>query len=696
MGLFSKKKKNDIVTAPENVSVPVPDTFEIPQENAVKSSIPEIREAADAAEGTINADAAGFDAAKGAGAPTLSPEQEEANKLREDEAMLNFAINQQQELDKEAGASVKVKERKVFKGDDSMRAMEEKALKKEAGRAGAIIKVILALILAAVLFVVGYNLGRRNVTPGTNPGTPTPVPTGNEEPVVKNRFIINDLNDYVLGLSDGQTAPFAASVETVYGYEHLVFTSGKLKILYRNEYPADEKEVKRVTIDNGRYRCEMDFDFDLTADVKSLLPILGDFGGDGSSELIFIGYSNGFPEKIEIVDANKLFNYGTVDIAGGIESNYKVVFTEDPSLEDEGKRYLMEFTYANTKYVYSVSKDTFVAGEYDSMDVIDYKDGFELKLDGDTISFESTIKTTAEEYLGKLTGSVTKNGLEFKVSGTRFGSFTIPSQAGFGKDNIITPQVAPFTSYVTIIAKGGQRFLLPIYDEITPISIDWANMRVNEDGTFEYVVDGKVQSIMGIDVSHYQGDIDWEKVAAAGVKFVIIRLGYRGYGEGTLEMDRCFKQNIEGALAAGIKVGIYFFSEAINTDEAVEEAEFVLSKIKDYDVQYPIVFDTEDIANVDARANNIVFEERTAIARAFCDTIKEAGYRPMIYANSRFMLTAVDLSQLNDIDRWFAYYGTTSQFPYSFNIFQYSESGKIDGIPNAVDLDISFVDYSKE
>jgi GH25 family lysozyme M1 (1,4-beta-N-acetylmuramidase) len=625
------------------------------------------------------------------------------NSLHEEEAMLNFAINQQQELERdsrEAADNGRGKRsnsvKNVVKTDytDELRA---KNFEKETRRTFGIIKVVTVIVLAAVLFGVAFNLGRRSVKkdpvlPGK--ATPTPSPEITEAP--EHDFAVVDLEDYVSGLNLEELNGFTPSVEDYYGWQYLCFSKGMLKILYRNEYPQGASDYKRIVIDNGNYRTEMKFDYDLTGNVMSLIPHIGSYGGDKSTQLAFVSYRDGFPAAITFIDAERLFNYGKVDIENGLRGLYKVAFTEDPSLENNGKNYQMTFTFSSTDYVYAIPKETFVSGEYDSMDVIDFKEDFVLEFKDDGITFSSYVKTVDGDYLGRMNGTFSKSNLDFRLSGTRYGSFAISSEAGFGVDKVITPRKAPFSEYVTIIAKSGQRFYLAILDTITPIAVNWDNMVVNEDGTYEYVVDGVTKSIMGIDVSAYQNKIEWDKVAAAGVKFAIIRLGYRGYGEGTLEFDKNFKDNIEGAIAAGIKVGVYFFSEAINVDEAVEEAEFVLEAIKDYDVQYPVVFDTEEIANTPARANNLDYFTRTDIARAFCDTVKAAGYTPMIYANSRFMLTAVDLEKLNDIDRWFAYYGLTSQFPYSFNMFQYSESGKIDGIPTAVDLDISFIDYSRD
>ncbi|WP_051650790.1 glycoside hydrolase family 25 protein [Lachnoclostridium phytofermentans] len=171
-------------------------------------------------------------------------------------------------------------------------------------------------------------------------------------------------------------------------------------------------------------------------------------------------------------------------------------------------------------------------------------------------------------------------------------------------------------------------------------------------------------------------------------------MGFRGFNEGTLELDPYFVQNIEGAIKAGVSVGVYFFSQATTIEEAMEEADFVLEQIKDYKISYPVIFDTEYVTTYDARANNLSRQLRTDITKTFCEKIQSAGYHPMIYANTKWMVMGIDLEQLSAYDLWFAYYGNNLTFPYDFQMYQYSDSGSIPGIKGNVDLNISFVDYA--
>lgn len=197
---------------------------------------------------------------------------------------------------------------------------------------------------------------------------------------------------------------------------------------------------------------------------------------------------------------------------------------------------------------------------------------------------------------------------------------------------------------------------------------------------------------LGIDVSHYQGDIDWEKVKASGMEFVFVRLGFRGYGEdGVLKLDSNFEKNIQGARAAGLDVGVYFFAQAVNEEEAVEEAEFVLENLIEYDLQMPVVYDPESILHEDARTDDVTGEQFTKNTKAFCETIEDSGYDAMIYCNMLWQAFELDLEELADYPIWYADYEEYPQTPYHFEIWQYSSEGTVDGIQGNVDLNIQMI-----
>lgn len=241
-----------------------------------------------------------------------------------------------------------------------------------------------------------------------------------------------------------------------------------------------------------------------------------------------------------------------------------------------------------------------------------------------------------------------------------------------------------------VLVSGGKYHFVPIQRELAQHGYVQENLQVLENGRFQYLENGQVVSHMGIDVSKYQGKIDWEKVAADGVEFVFLRLGLRGYESGKLVEDETFQTNIQGALAHGIKVGVYFFSQAVTEAEAVEEANFVLERIAPYQIDCPVVFDVEKVGSSTARMNQLTPQERTNVTIAFSDTIEAAGYKSMFYHNMETALLLLELERLENYDKWFAYYGEDLYYPYAYGVWQYSEKGSINGISGEVDMNIAF------
>ena len=201
------------------------------------------------------------------------------------------------------------------------------------------------------------------------------------------------------------------------------------------------------------------------------------------------------------------------------------------------------------------------------------------------------------------------------------------------------------------------------------------------------------QVLRGVDVSEHQHEIDWAQVAASGVDYAYVRLGYRGYTEGGLFEDPYFRTNVEGALANGLQVSVYFFSQAISVQEAIEEAEFVLERIKDYNITLPVVYDWEKInGETAARTDNLDFIILNDCAVAFCDTMKNAGYAPAIYFNRHLGYYGYDLSRMTDYDFWFAL--PESPFPnfyYAVDMWQYSFTEQVPGIAEPTDMNLMFI-----
>ena len=215
-----------------------------------------------------------------------------------------------------------------------------------------------------------------------------------------------------------------------------------------------------------------------------------------------------------------------------------------------------------------------------------------------------------------------------------------------------------------------------------------------ENGVAHYEDDNYV-SQFGIDVSEHNKAVDWHVMKNAGVQFAYIRAGYRGYTEGILHEDAYFRTNMEGAGNLGITTGVYFFSQAVSVEEAVEEAAFVLDLIKGYDISLPIVYDFEPYSpEMGARTNNLSQMQRTENAIAFLETIKNAGYEGMLYASAYTYMNLFNAYALTDYPLWVAHYASLPDYPYDFCMWQYSESGNANGIPAGIDLNIAFVPKS--
>ena len=202
-------------------------------------------------------------------------------------------------------------------------------------------------------------------------------------------------------------------------------------------------------------------------------------------------------------------------------------------------------------------------------------------------------------------------------------------------------------------------------------------------------------SITGIDVSSWQKEIDWEQVRDSGVEFAMIRLGYRGYESGTLNMDSYAAANLEGAIAAGLDVGVYFFSQALNPEEAEEEAYYVVELLEPYKahITMPVVYDWEHVDNASARTNDMRDPDiLTDCTMAFCQTIEGAGYKPMVYFNRTQSWKYLNLSELKDYEFWLAAYTQRMKYPYKIRMWQYTNKGSVPGVVGDCDINIYFLE----
>ncbi|MBR4144557.1 MAG: hypothetical protein IKU06_03730 [Lachnospiraceae bacterium] len=577
----------------------------------------------------------------------------------------------------------------------------------------AIIEFLVVIALIISLFVVYDNLKKEYGGDKDNPsvsGTENPDGTTGEvtpEPVTGKN--IENLAEIAASLSGSLEEGYKCGAETVDGLEYLVFTSDDgFKVGYRNEYYLnDAAHKKTIFFEKGDKRVFEPYEYDFEINVETLCPKWCNMNGNKMAVLTdYTGYGR-IPDHFRIVDVSDLTEYYGENEKTKETISKKIIslmkkaqFSELPSGLAEVP-ILFELETSKALYKYGLTDAGFSEIGYndDSLnekDVIDISSEFRLEYGEEGISWTTVVKLGRKYYLGELKGDFLLGQGSVVVGNVKFGAYANPNVEDPDMMGIILPLESIPERYVTINGYNSERYYIPINDKVAECSYDWDRLDTSDPNNWTYLDEnGSKLSIRGIDVSKYQGTIDWKKVAAAGVEFAIIRLGYRGMNEGTLELDPIFEKNMEEAAAAGIKTGVYFFSQAITKEEAEEEADFVIRAVKKYNVTYPVIFDTERVATYNARANGLSYEDRTDMCITFCDRIAVAGYTPMIYANTKYMIMGINLERLEKYDKWFAVYSDKITFPYDFQMLQYSESGSIPGIKGNVDLDISFVDYSK-
>lgn len=229
---------------------------------------------------------------------------------------------------------------------------------------------------------------------------------------------------------------------------------------------------------------------------------------------------------------------------------------------------------------------------------------------------------------------------------------------------------------------------LEAYKEIPLNDFNLEKLKNDKNGYMCYE-DDRYKSRLIIDVSSHNGNINWEKVKEAGIKGAMIRVGYRGYGDATIVEDDCFQKNIAGAKDAGLKVGVYFFSQATTPEEAIEEAEYVTKKIWGRGVTLPVAFDMEPFMGNERFINHDI-KSKTEMADAFLKVISKFGYEPILYGNPTWLSNDVDISKLTEYPVWLAHYTFSTEWPYAFRMWQFTSQGRVSGINGDVDLNLIF------
>lgn len=248
----------------------------------------------------------------------------------------------------------------------------------------------------------------------------------------------------------------------------------------------------------------------------------------------------------------------------------------------------------------------------------------------------------------------------------------------------------PVTTVPETTAPPNSTDRQPLKHHITPNHLRAEDFIYDENG---YITCLEVESWLGIDVSAHQRSIDWQQVADAGVQFAMIRIAYRGWGSaGNLWEDNYAQANLQGASEAGLKIGVYIYSQAITVEEAIEEAQFVLTLLDGRALDMPVVFDWEQPSDDEARTQNLDNETLNACAMAFCQVIEEAGYTPMVYFNQRQAKYQYDLTMLQKAGYkfWVAMYADALTYAHHVQMWQYTSSGSVPGIDGRVDMDLYF------
>ena len=610
---------------------------------------------------------------------------------------------------------------------EQMQSMPETKEKKKSGKTLMIILlfIVLLLLLVAGFFAalefsesfrsavlgrfVGQPVSGGNVVSVTNIPTPTAAaemenknvtvsPTeAAEQPSVQERLLrLENLEQEAAIANSADLRGFTAMVEHMNGQQYLTFTNGIYKVSYKNETGPVSTSVtmNHVIISNGVETETFYWDYYVeSGEAAKLCPYVGDFCDNGREQLAFSFLENSIAivDTLHVVAGNTLQEYFVIRPDATLQNLIKV-----NGYLDAGKNTLADLTSDNRNYYIALKKCEPEAAE--ELYALKPDSHLTYEITDKEIILQCFVELGEEQYIGRIRGNVSYTSRDvFRLSSPSFYAFAEDDFCDVDSMGIVTP-ITKDELYITripVTGDGGERLLVKAKEEIPFHNLDIDKFRLDENGFLAYYEDDVKVSMTGIDVSKWQYDINWNKVAAAGVDYAIIRLGYRGTAEaGKCAMDPYFEKNIKGALGAGLQVGVYFFTQAITEEEAIEEANIVIDALKNYNVTFPIVYDTE--YSEDSRANDLSNAERTACARAFCDTILAAGYTPVVYSSTNWAVLDLDLEELRGYDFWYAYYGEPEKLylPYGFTMWQYTDKGKVDGIETNVDLNISFMDYS--
>ncbi len=257
------------------------------------------------------------------------------------------------------------------------------------------------------------------------------------------------------------------------------------------------------------------------------------------------------------------------------------------------------------------------------------------------------------------------------------------------------PPEATDGRHTLVINRMGEEEWVLISPYLPKNDYDYTNL-VSQSGRMSYYTDSRVTSYLGVTIDKYDDYVDFGLLRDDGIDFVMVRVGVRGYGTGTITLDDYYTDNVSRANQAGLEVGIYFSSQAITVEEAQEEAVALIAVAQENKISYPLAIDIGFILNDTSRIEDLTKAEKTEIIRTFADTVKEAGFNCVIHADKEFLIKEIDLSKFSDVDIWLDNDGDLPDYPYAFTMWEYASNGTVNGISGPADLTISFIDYTQK
>ena len=264
-----------------------------------------------------------------------------------------------------------------------------------------------------------------------------------------------------------------------------------------------------------------------------------------------------------------------------------------------------------------------------------------------------------------------------------------------GTEENETPTEATDGKHTLVINRDGSEEWVLITPYLPKNDYDYTNL-VSQSGRMAYYTDSRVTSYLGVTIDKYDDYVDFGLLRDDGIDYVMVRVGVRGYGTGTITLDEYYTDNISRANQAGLDVGLYFSSQAITVEEATEEAVALIAVAQENKITYPLAIDIGFILTDTSRIEDLTKAEKTEIIRTFADTIKEAGFNCVIHADKEFLIKEIDLSKFSDVDIWLDNNGDLPDYPYAFTMWEYASNGTVDGLNGPADMSISFIDYTQK